>query len=147
MQSVGGSSFVNVYDQMGAQPTLRVESYTPHGFTFTNGARVNGPVLAVGPTVLSWQLPPPPPTAAAASPAGNKVRGSGGGQWSFENWNRDMWKVLEVVTPKPEILVVGTGRTFVPLPAELQKYLRSLGIQLEVTDTVSVNITDFASRS
>ncbi|RKP33615.1 NADH dehydrogenase 1 alpha subcomplex assembly factor 3 [Dimargaris cristalligena] len=105
---------------MGAEPTMRVQAFTPQGFIFTNGVQVNGPTFIVGSTVLEWKIQPGP-----------------SGAYELTEANKDIWKILEVVTPKPEILVVGTGRSFRPLPVALQNYLRSLGIRLEVTDTVS----------
>jgi NADH dehydrogenase [ubiquinone] 1 alpha subcomplex assembly factor 3 len=36
-----------------------------------------------------------------------------------------------------EILLFGTGRTVVPPPKEIKDYVSSLGIQLDVMDSVS----------
>lgn len=37
----------------------------------------------------------------------------------------------------PEILLLGTGSTVLPPPPELRSYISSLGIQLDVMDSVS----------
>lgn len=37
-----------------------------------------------------------------------------------------------------EILLIGTGKTMMPLPPFLKDYCRSLGIQLDVMDTVQM---------
>ena len=38
---------------------------------------------------------------------------------------------------RPEILLLGTGLTVLPPPPELRRYISSLGIQLDVMDSVS----------
>ncbi|KAJ3414091.1 hypothetical protein HDV05_007125 [Chytridiales sp. JEL 0842] len=53
----------------------------------------------------------------------------------FHGWTTDVFKVFEVVEPKPEILVIGTGGRLHQLPPFLKKYLNNLGMQTEVMAT------------
>ncbi|KAJ3273672.1 hypothetical protein HDU76_010780 [Blyttiomyces sp. JEL0837] len=50
----------------------------------------------------------------------------------FHLWTTDMLKLFEIVTPKPEIVVIGTGAAMQPMPPMLKNYLHKLGIQVEV---------------
>lgn len=53
----------------------------------------------------------------------------------WEEWNDEVWRVFEVAQPRPEIIIFGTGKTVLPPPAKIRKYLNSLGIQIEAHDT------------
>jgi len=55
------------------------------------------------------------------------------GNW--EGWTRDHFKIFEVVVPKPEILLLGTGNSVMMPPASLKKHLTEIGIQLDVMNT------------
>ena len=66
----------------------------------------------------------------------------------WEKWTSDIWALFEVVSPRPgkfyglsadrpEILILGTGNTVLPVPDSIKSYLNSLGIQLDVQNTVS----------
>lgn len=45
------------------------------------------------------------------------------------------WGVLEVVWPKPDLLILGTGPSIVPVSPATRKRLNDLGIRLEIQDT------------
>ncbi|KAJ1652717.1 hypothetical protein IWQ61_007004 [Dispira simplex] len=114
---MGGSSgtpFVDIFDQMGATQQLRVESYNHLGFTLNNGTMINGPVFLVQNHAFAWNVP---------------------SKSALREWRKNTLQILELLSPKPDILVVGTGGRFEPVPKDMEKYLRSLGIQLEITDT------------
>lgn len=49
----------------------------------------------------------------------------------------DHSKHARLHTLTPEILIFGTGRTVLPAPREVRDYISSLGIQLDVMDSVS----------
>ncbi|CAN9381357.1 unnamed protein product [Alternaria alternata] len=54
------------------------------------------------------------------------------GQWEVQE---RAWGVLELLYPKPDLLIVGTGPNTIPLAPAVRKYLNDLGIRLEVQDT------------
>jgi NADH dehydrogenase [ubiquinone] 1 alpha subcomplex assembly factor 3 len=54
------------------------------------------------------------------------------GQWEVDEGG---WGVLELVYPKPDLLIVGTGPSVIPLAPAVRRYLNDLGIRLEVQDT------------
>ncbi|PVU84641.1 hypothetical protein BB560_007296 [Smittium megazygosporum] len=49
--------------------------------------------------------------------------------------NVNCLKILELVSPKPEILVLGTGAKMLQVPNSVREYLVRLGIKLEVSKT------------
>ncbi|KAJ1973026.1 hypothetical protein H4R34_005211, partial [Dimargaris verticillata] len=119
----GGTPFIDMFDQMGITGGLRVQSYNSQSFTLTNGAVVRGPVFLVGNNAFGWQVPVAQSLSSKQS------------QQAFAKWTPEMFTMLSVVSPKPEILVVGTGKANRSIPKAMQDHIRSLGIQLEVTDT------------
>ncbi|WFD36953.1 hypothetical protein MCUN1_003845 [Malassezia cuniculi] len=53
----------------------------------------------------------------------------------WEAWTDDIWTIFETVTPRPELLIIGTGDTVLPVPPSIRSFLNSLGIQLDVQST------------
>ena len=45
------------------------------------------------------------------------------------------WGLLEVVWPKPDLLIIGTGPSTVPISSATKKHINGLGIRIEVQDT------------
>ncbi|KAM0740744.1 hypothetical protein ACQRIT_005928 [Beauveria bassiana] len=43
--------------------------------------------------------------------------------------------VFDMLWPRPDLLIVGTGKSIAPLSPELRKHISSLGMRLEVLDT------------
>jgi len=50
-------------------------------------------------------------------------------------WREEHFQIFHLVTPRPEILLLGTGRKLIQRPPFLKPYLAALGIQLDVMDT------------
>ena len=115
------------------------------------------PFLLLNGEVFLWN-PPEAPKLQAGISAGNDAWSA----WLDKEEGRDrIWKVLEIVTPKPgtpilslcwlqlriamlssspfnhtEILLFGTGATTLPVPSQIRAYLGGqLGIQLDVQDS------------
>jgi len=52
------------------------------------------------------------------------------------SWNdKERYKIFEVVVPKPEILLLGTGRSAIMPSPSLRAYLNHIGIQIDIMDT------------
>ncbi|EIM20615.1 DUF498-domain-containing protein [Wallemia mellicola] len=97
---------------------LQIQSVGKSGVTFSDGKICKGPVMIIDNKVFLWKVPSP--TAPF-------------------NWGdaipKDAFKVFETLTPRPEILLLGTGKHMLPPPPSFNKYLNSLGIQVDVIDT------------
>jgi len=72
--------------------------------------------------VFLWDVPSPDPSSRTVEE-----------RWKF--WSDNRFEFFETVTPRPEILVLGTGNTLVQPPSVARECLRKLGMQLEVMDT------------
>jgi len=48
---------------------------------------------------------------------------------------------LELLEPAPDLLIIGTGRTIGRVNVETIKYLKSLGVAVDVSDTASATST------
>lgn len=53
----------------------------------------------------------------------------------WEDWTDDVWTIFDITSPKPEILIFGTGNTVLPVPSKIRARLHSMGIQLDVQNT------------
>ena len=65
------------------------------------------------------------------SSAGGKLLNAKG-QWDV---SKGAWGVLDLAWPKPDLLIVGTGRSIVPLSPETRRHISELGIRIEIQDT------------
>lgn len=54
------------------------------------------------------------------------------GQWQA---GERAWGILEVVWPKPDLLILGLGPSMLPIAPETRRHINSLGIRLDVQDT------------
>ncbi|KAI0321957.1 NADH dehydrogenase 1 alpha subcomplex assembly factor 3 [Amylostereum chailletii] len=53
----------------------------------------------------------------------------------WQGWSKDRFEIFDLVVPKPEILLLGTGKSVVPPPALLRHHLTQLGIQVDIMDS------------
>jgi NADH dehydrogenase [ubiquinone] 1 alpha subcomplex assembly factor 3 len=127
-------------------PPVQVTSVGPAGIKLADGLVLTGPVVFLEGKVLLWDVP-------------SLGEGSGGGR-SWGEWTRAHWEVFDVVVPKPgrlfvswfrvrvgrvvdrpllriiEILIFGTGARMELVPGSIRGYVKELGIQMDVMDTV-----------
>ncbi|KAI8902077.1 NADH dehydrogenase 1 alpha subcomplex assembly factor 3 [Globomyces pollinis-pini] len=94
--------------------------------------KVKGPLIVLNSTVLLWDVP----QYGVGGPTGD-VEPLEKGAWTdtespFYGWSTAMFKVFEIIEPKPEILVLGCGSILSQFPPTLMKYLNNLGIQVEI---------------
>ncbi|TIB16116.1 hypothetical protein E3P92_01417 [Wallemia ichthyophaga] len=97
---------------------LQIQSIGKSGLTFSDGKVCKGPVIVVDNKIFLWKVPTP--------------------TMPF-NWGdaipKEAFKMFETLTPRPEILLLGTGKSMLPPPPAYTKYLNSLGIQVDIIDT------------
>lgn len=125
------------------RPSLTIAKLTPKGFHLSDDLVVPGGLVLAGYQALLWDVDPP------------KGDGAGGLASAWQGWTKERFQVFETVVPRPgmlgvrnsakerfrtdisEILLFGTGQTVLPAPKEIRDYVSSLGIQLDVMDSVS----------
>ncbi|KZP00229.1 DUF498-domain-containing protein [Calocera viscosa TUFC12733] len=94
---------------------LGVSKITSSAIELTDGLALRGPVILLNGRAFLWD----PPIA--------------GGSW--KGWGKETWQLFEVVVPRPEILLFGTGKSIILPPPSVRTHLNNLGIQLDFMDT------------
>ncbi|KAI6024478.1 DUF498-domain-containing protein [Pisolithus marmoratus] len=107
-------------------PPVQVLSVSKTGIKLADGLVLSGPVIFLDGKVFLWDVP-------------NGGFRSGVEMWA--GWTNEHWSLFEVVVPKPEILVFGTGVRVEYVPPRIRSYVTGLGIQLDVMDTRNASST------
>ncbi|KDR84270.1 hypothetical protein GALMADRAFT_236977 [Galerina marginata CBS 339.88] len=103
-------------------PAVQVSSISDVGIQLADGLVIPGACVFLEGKVFLWDVP--------GINAKAKVK-----EERWPDWVEDNFQLLDMVTPRPEILLLGTGKTLVQPPPFLRPYLSKLGIQLDVMDT------------
>lgn len=137
----------NAMDILAATPapTTAVDSCMNDGFALNSGMKVTGSgVLLVGGEAFRWQpwqKEGRKEDIFGAGGLGNDKKGVSGvggkilnarGQFEVDE---HAWGVLDLVWPKPDLLILGTGRSIVPVSPQTRMHLMKMGIRVEVQDT------------
>ncbi|KIW89858.1 uncharacterized protein Z519_09287 [Cladophialophora bantiana CBS 173.52] len=137
------------------EPATSIDACTSDGFHLNNGVQTSGGqgVILVGGEAFLWRPWMPTTTSAAATDeassggnAASKTSGSGTGEYKgftvfldprgMLNFPPSTLGLLSLLYPKPDLLLVGTGRKLWMLSRETRRYLsEELGIKLDVMDT------------
>ncbi|OZJ04828.1 hypothetical protein BZG36_02345 [Bifiguratus adelaidae] len=115
------SAFRNMFD---TRPVVGVDTITQDGIVLTSGVRLRGGVILMNGEAFSWDVP---------SQALETER--------FRGWTEEMVQIFRVITPKPELVLFGTGRTFALVPPNIRSYLHKLGIQVDMMDSKNAAAT------
>ncbi|OAX44843.1 DUF498-domain-containing protein [Rhizopogon vinicolor AM-OR11-026] len=94
-------------------PPVQVSSITSAGIQLADGLILPSACIFLDGKVFLWDVP----------------------TRLWDGWTREHWNVFELVVPKPEILVFGTGRRMELPPSSMRSYLKEMGIQLDIMDT------------
>lgn len=106
------SSFTNILADDNP-PAVQVKSIGGDGIQLQDGLLIPSACVFLEGKVFLWDVP-------------NTL-------WS--GWTKEHLEIFETVIPKPEILLLGTGKTIAQAPPFLRAYLNHLGIQVDVMDT------------
>ncbi|KAJ1948408.1 hypothetical protein FBU59_001609 [Linderina macrospora] len=102
--------------------TLRITKILPTGFKLSSGHTVHGPILIVNNEAFKLKIAPP-------QMKNGKI------EHPLSEISTDALRILDVVTPKPEMLVVGSGAETWPVNKKAREYLTSIGIGVEMANT------------
>lgn len=119
-----------------APPATSVDACTSDGFHLDNGVKTEGGagILLVGGEAFTWE-PWKDPTAEAAQRTISSLLDQRKGILSFSKENLGL---LELVHPKPDLLIVGTGGRLWMLSKDIRKYINEvLGCRIDVMDTAN----------
>ncbi|KAL4890793.1 hypothetical protein BDV59DRAFT_183681 [Aspergillus ambiguus] len=109
-------------------PTTSVDATLDTGFHLNNGLKVRDGdgVLLVGGEAFAWR-PWKAVTGGMRSAMVNQK-----GQFEVDP---KAWGLLDVVWPRPDLLLIGMGANIFPLSPETKRHINSLGMRVEVLDT------------
>ena len=107
--------------------------------TNSSSSRVSGcGVILLGGEVYKWR-PWLNPSTSTTTPSSQQGHPSGtllNSKRQFEpSPSLSPWSLLELVHPKPDLLIIGTGKGIVPISPLTRRYINDLGIRIEVQDT------------
>jgi len=106
------SSFTNMLASDNPPP-VQVSSITPSGILLADGLIIPSACIFLEGKVFLWDVP----------------------EKLWEGWTKDHFEIFEAVVPKPELLLLGTGRTVTLPPPSLRSYMNEIGIQMDFMDT------------
>ncbi|ORZ06723.1 NADH dehydrogenase 1 alpha subcomplex assembly factor 3 [Absidia repens] len=104
--------FVNLFDR---GPNVGIEVITKDGFVLSNNVQVKQPLILVNGSAFLWKVPRDSVHQA--------------------EWDMDSLCIFDLVSPKPELILFGTGSTFAPLPAHVRKHFYDMGVQVDIMNT------------
>ncbi|PSR73693.1 hypothetical protein PHLCEN_2v10612 [Hermanssonia centrifuga] len=97
----------------GASPSTQVKTITAEGINLADGRIIPSSCIFLDGKVFLWQTP----------------------ETFWDGWGTEHFEVFDAVVPKPEILLLGTGKRLILPPPSIRQYLTSIGIQIDVMDT------------
>lgn len=109
-------------------PATAIEMTLDTGFHLNNGLKVSGGdgVMLLGGEAFAWR----PWKGTVDGTRAGMVNARG--QFEVEE---AVWGLLDVVWPRPDLLLIGMGATVFPLSPETKRHINSLGVRVEVLDT------------
>ncbi|KAJ5774293.1 hypothetical protein N7457_009189 [Penicillium paradoxum] len=114
-------------------PTTAIDACLDSGFHLNNGVKVtNGDgLLLVGGEAFAWR-----PWKAFEGAENDRVAKdamlNAKGQFELDE---SVWGLLNLVWPKPDMLILGLGGSMFPLSPETKRHINSLGIRVDILDT------------
>ncbi|KAF1940138.1 hypothetical protein EJ02DRAFT_424238 [Clathrospora elynae] len=115
-------------------PATSIDACTGNGFALNNQMRISGSgILLIGGEAFRWWpwlRDERKEGTGDDAMTGNMLNAKG--QWEVDE---GAWGVLEMMYPKPDLLIIGTGPHTTPIAPSVRKYLNNLGIRLDIQDT------------
>ncbi|KAI8340462.1 NADH dehydrogenase 1 alpha subcomplex assembly factor 3 [Chlamydoabsidia padenii] len=110
--SAASDYFVNLFDR---GPNVGIEVITKQGFVLSNNVQVSQPLILVNGSPFLWKV------------SKDHIHSS--------DWDMESLCIFDLVSPKPELILFGTGSTFAPLPAHVRKHFHDMGVQVDIMNT------------
>jgi len=121
-------------------PTTAIDACTSDGFALNSNIKVSGSgILLVDGEAFQWRpwirSGQKDKTFGAGVKENNAMTGkllNSKGQWEVDG---EAWGVLDLVWPKPDLLIIGTGPSIMLISPATRRRINELGIRIEVQDT------------
>ncbi|KAF9382093.1 hypothetical protein CPB97_007346 [Podila verticillata] len=138
------SGFMNMFNEKDSK-TVTISSCTKHGFVTTEAINLQGPVLCIGGQVFLWDIFQKDGAVdrarKAASSSGTPVSTRPIFESMDEATAKEIFKIFQLMNPRPEILIVGTGKVFGPLSPAVRSVIRGYGLQVDMMSTANAAAT------
>ncbi|TID15938.1 hypothetical protein E6O75_ATG08996 [Venturia nashicola] len=114
-------------------PATSIDATTNDGFAFSNNTKISGTgVMLVSGEVFRWRPWVREKSSNDVDGVQKRTLLNAKGQWDVDE---TAWGVLDIVWPKPDLLIIGTGASIIPISPATRKHINDLGIRIEVQDT------------
>jgi hypothetical protein len=118
------------------QPTTAIDACMDDGFALDSGLKVTGAgVMLLGGEAFKWRPWIREDGSGNSATASKTMTGKLQNSKGQFNVDKHVWGILDLAWPKPDLLVLGTGRHIMPLSPETRRHINDLGIRVEVQDT------------
>ncbi|KAI0650426.1 DUF498-domain-containing protein [Trametes meyenii] len=97
----------------GNAPAVQVKTIAQNGIQLADGLLLTSSCIFLDGKVFLWNVP----------------------QTLWDGWTPEHFEIFEMVVPKPEILLFGTGDRVAMLPPTLRQHLTKAGVQVDVMNT------------
>ncbi|KAK0207033.1 NADH dehydrogenase 1 alpha subcomplex assembly factor 3 [Desarmillaria ectypa] len=94
-------------------PAVQVKRITNQGIQLVDGLVLPSACIFLEGQVFLWDVP----------------------QTLWEGWRKEHLEIFDLVFPRPEILLLGTGARLVQPPQFIRTYMSQLGVQVDTMDT------------
>lgn len=111
------AAFNNMFDR---GPNVGIEVITKKGFVLSNHIKIDQAIILCNGSPFLWNAPP-----------------RSEGFVPMKDWDLEAFKLFELVSPRPELIMFGTGKEFAPIPEHIRHFFFKLGIQVDQMNSVS----------
>jgi len=115
-RAVSSLADASIYAEEGP-PSVAVRSVSSSAIELADGLVLSSACILLEGRVFLWEVPKVDRYA------------------KWPGWTAEHFKLFEVIVPRPEILLLGTGDSAILPPAHLKKYVNDLGIQFDVMNS------------
>ncbi|TYJ57860.1 hypothetical protein B9479_001470 [Cryptococcus floricola] len=109
-------------------PTITISKLTDRGLICSDNLVIPGGAIFHSGKVIMWDVDAPSPRELKPGERNTIEK-------VWEGWESDRFTAFEMLVPRPEILLLGTGTRAWPAPKRIRDYISSLGIQLDTMDS------------
>ncbi|KAJ5492737.1 hypothetical protein N7539_001483 [Penicillium diatomitis] len=114
-------------------PSTAIDACLDSGFHLNSGVKITGgdALLLVGGEAFAWR-----PWRAVEGAENEQIAKASmiNAKGQFE-LDEQVWGLLSLVWPRPDMLILGMGAGIYPLSPETKRHINSLGIRVDVQDT------------
>ncbi|KAJ5808615.1 hypothetical protein N7474_009884 [Penicillium riverlandense] len=115
-------------------PTTAIDACLDSGFHLNSGVKITGgdALLLVGGEAFAWRPWKAFEEMETKTKDAKAAMINAKGQFEVDE---QVWGLLSMVWPRPDMLILGLGASMFPLSPETKRHINSLGIRVDIQDT------------